>query len=383
MLQLDMGLDRDRFEPLVVFTQDGPILNFARQLGVPARVVPLRSAFFHSASAPLRLRSLGPFLRYYRRTVRLTVNLIEELKPDLVHLNTSVLVPAALGAKQTGTPVVWHVREPVGSNAIPRRWLIGRIQSLSDHIVTTSRYVARDYFGPKPVTVIHNALDNNYFRPGGEETRTRMRAELDLPDNAPVIGIIGAVQATKGHYFLVEAATRVVKIFPDVRFLVVAGGVGEDYSRTAKGSLKRLLALPRDNLDRMKRLVRELDLERHFVFSGFRMDIAEVITALDLLVFPSVIPEGFGRPLIEAMAMGCPIVATDLGPTLEVVGDHSAVLVRPGDVQELAEGLVEVLKDRKKAKRLGDNGRRRFCEQFEMKSMQFKLQRVYEQVLNR
>jgi len=113
------------------------------------------------------------------------------------------------------------------------------------------------------------------------------------------------------------------------------------------------------------------------------MDIAEVITALDLLVFPSVIPEGFGRPLIEAMAMGCPIVATDLGPTLEVVGDHSAVLVRPGDVQELAEGLVEVLKDRKKAKRLGDNGRRRFCEQFEMKSMQFKLQRVYEQVLNR
>ncbi|MDA2936683.1 glycosyltransferase [Acidobacteria bacterium AH-259-A15] len=121
MLQLAAALDRDRFEPLVVFTQEGPVLEFARQLGVSAQVVPMRSAFFYSTHVPIRLRSLWSFLRYYRRTVKMAENLVEKVKPDLVHLNTSVLVPAAVGTKQTGTPIVWHVREPAGPNPVLRR----------------------------------------------------------------------------------------------------------------------------------------------------------------------------------------------------------------------------------------------------------------------
>ncbi|MDA2936686.1 glycosyltransferase [Acidobacteria bacterium AH-259-A15] len=381
MLQLAAGLDRDRFEPLAVFTQEGPVLKYARELGVPARIVPMRSAFFYSTLAPLSLRTLWPFFRYYWRTVRLAKNLVEAVKPDLVHLNTSVLVPAAVGTKQTGTPIVWHVREPAGPNTILRHWHVARIQSLSDYIVTNSKYVARDYVGPKPVAVIHNALDKGRFSPGGDEVRKRVRAELDLPVEAPVVGIIGTAQAIKGHYFLVEAAPLVVKNTPGVRFLVVAGGVGEDYARTAKGRVKRLLGLPLDNLDRMRRLVRELGLNRHFVYSGFTTEIPEMIVAMDLLVFPSLVPEGFGRPLIEAMAMGCPVVATEIGPTREVVGDHSAVLVRPGDVQGLADAIVDVLRHPEKAKRLGDTGRCRFLKQFEMTSMQTKLRGVYHQVL--
>ena len=383
MLQLAAGLDHDRFEPVVVFTDDGPIGEFARDMNVPVEIVPMPSAFFYSTLAPLRARGLWSFVRYYRQSVARARDLVRRIEPDLVHLNTSVLVPVAVGVKQTGTPIVWHVREPPGPNPVLRRWLINQITSLSDHIIANSEYVGRDYAAHAPITVIHNALDNGCFSPRDSEVRERVRKELNLPVKAPVVGVLGAVQAIKGHYFLTKAAPFVVKNLPTVRFLVIAGGVGEDYAYTGKGRIKRLIGLPLDNLERMQGLIRKLRLDRHFVFSGFRSDIPEVIAAMDVLVFPSLVQEGFGRPLIEAMAMSCPIVATDIGPTREIVGEEAAVLVRPGDEQGLANALVDVLKDAGKAKRIGDAGRCRFLERFEMTAMQTKLQDVYQQVLSR
>ncbi|MDA2932742.1 glycosyltransferase family 4 protein [Acidobacteria bacterium AH-259-D05] len=381
MLQLAAGLDQDQFEPLVVFTEDGPMVEFAREMNVPIEIVRMPSAFFYSTLAPLSARRLWSFVRYYRQSVARARHLASRIKADLVHLNTSVLLPVAVGVKQTSTPIVWHLREPAGPNPVLRHWHANRITSLSEHIIASSEYVARDYVGRAPVTVIHNALDNGHFGPPSREVRERVRGEFNLAVNAPVVGVIGAVQAIKGHYFLTEAAPFVVKNLPAVRFLVIAGGVGEDYARTAKGRVKRLFDLPLDNLERMQRLVRQLGLDRHFVFAGFRRDIPEMIAAMDVLVFPSLVQEGFGRPLIEAMAMSCPVVATDIGPTREVVGEEAAVLVRPGDEQGLACALLDVLRDRGKAKRIGNAGRCRFLERFEMTAMQTKLRHVYEQVL--
>ena len=383
MLQLAAALNRDRFEAKVVFTQNGPIVDFARDLGVSAHVEPMRSVFSYGAHVPIRLRMLASFLPFFWQTLRATRELVRREKPDLVHLNTSVLVPAASGVRQTDTPIVWHVRELAGPNPVLRNWHIKRVKSLADHIIANSHFVARDYTGSKPVTVIHNALDKNRFTPRVSATRTQMRAELGLPEEAPVVGIIGAVQAIKGHYLLVDAALQVAKEVPNVRFLVIAGGVGREYVRSAKGRFKRLLGLPLDNMERMRRLIRRSELGEHFVFPGFRSDIPEVTSAMDLLVFPSLVPEGFGRPLIEAMAMGCPVVATDIGPTREVVGEDAALLVRPGDVPGLASAILRVLKDRKLAQQLGDAGRRRYLQHFEMEAMQARVEDVYAQVLGR
>ena len=80
--------------------------------------------------------------------------------------------------------------------------------------------------------------------------------------------------------------------------------------------------------------------------------------------------------------MACPVVATDIGPTREVVGEDTAILVTPGDVPELASAIARVLRDRGMAQRLGSAGRRRFLAHFEMREMLSKLQAVYERVLD-
>ena len=383
MLQLAAALDRERFDPTVVFTAQGPILEFAREMDIPVQVMHMPSAFMYSTHAPLRLRTLAPFVMHFRRTVATARRLVQRMQPDLVHLNTSVLVPVAIGVKQTRTPLVWHVREPAGPNRVLRRWHVNRIRSLSDHVIVNSHYVGRNFPAVDSVSVIHNAVDGRSFAPRDATARARARTQFGVPQDSPVVGIVGTVQTIKGHYFLVEAAASLVRQVPGVRFLIVAGGVSPAYARSWKGRLKNVLGMPLDSLEGMRRDIAQRGLEQHFVFTGFRSDIPVVMSAMDVLAFPSLVPEGFGRPLIEGMAMGLPVVATDIGPTREILGEGTGLLVRPDDPAELARALGRLVTDEELAGRMGDAGRRRFIAHFEMAPMIDRVEGVYEQVLSR
>lgn len=322
------------------------------------------------------------FVKNYMNTVRQAEELAGEFRPDLVHLNTSVLLPTAKGMKSTGVPIVWHVREVAGMSRVLSKWMNGQIQGLASHIVVNSAYVARDYIGAKPVTVVHNALEGSEFSPRSSKQKDTARKMLGLPLDAVVVGIIGGVQEVKGHFQFVDAALRVVQTQPKVKFLVVAGSVGESYAQTLTGRLKRVLGRPIDNMEALKRVVVRLGLADRFVFSGYRQDIPLVISAMDVLTHPPILPEGFGRPLIEGMAMECPVVTTDIGPTREIVGD-AAVLVRPADPVDLARGILTTLTDSGKACKMAKAGRARFLQHFEMRRMRSEIQEVYEQVLHR
>ena len=381
MLQLAAALDRERYAPMVVFTRPGPILDYAGELGVPTRVIRLRSAFFYSTHVPLRLRMLASFLYHFHPTMRTTETLVREEQPDLVHLNTSVLIPTAVGVRRTGVPLIWHVREVPGSNPLLRRWQTGVISRLANGIIATSGYVRRAFPPEAWVTVVHDALRREHYGIDAEVARSCIGAELGLPSAAPVVGMIGSVQPVKGHPLLVEAASRVVQQVPNVRFLIVAGGVGPEYARSWKGRLKRGLGMPLDNLDRMRRMIAARGLEQHFVFTGYRTDIPQVLSAMDVLAFLPQAPEGFGRPLIEAMAMGRPVVATDIGPSGEILGRGSGILVPVGDAEAVADGLCRLLSDAAARAEMGQIGRSRFLQCFEMSRHVAAVEAVYDQVL--
>jgi glycosyltransferase involved in cell wall biosynthesis len=381
MLQLVQRLDRGLFEPMVVFTQPGPILDFARQIGVPTCVVPLRSAFFYSAHVPIRLRMLVLFVLHFRPTVQRVQELVQCEQPALLHLNTSVLIPAAVGVKREGVPLVWHVREVPGPHPRLRRWQTGVISRLADCIVANSDFVRQAFPPDANVTVIHNALDLSRFCIDESKARTCIRGEFGLPSLAPVVGMIGSVQVVKGHDLLVQAARQVVQDVPHVRFLIVAGGVGAAYARSWKGRLKRAVDWPLDNLQRMRRQITAAGLQEHFVFTGYRSDIPEVMAAIDVLAFLPQAAEGFGRPLIEAMAMGRPVVATDIGPTREILGDNAGILVTPGDADQVASALTILLRDAALRQGLGEAGRQRVAARFALDKAVQAIHSLYSDVL--
>jgi glycosyltransferase involved in cell wall biosynthesis len=114
--------------------------------------------------------------------------------------------------------------------------------------------------------------------------------------------------------------------------------------------------------------------------TGFRTDIARVLAAGDVVVFPSLEPEGFGRPIIEAMALARPVVATDLGPSRELLGEHAGRLVAP-EPAALAGVLGELLASPELRARLGRAGRARVEARFSLDRQVARMAEVYREAL--
>lgn len=133
--------------------------------------------------------------------------------------------------------------------------------------------------------------------------------------------------------------------------------------------------------DALLRQTKTLGLENHVLFFGMRDDVPEIMSCSDLFVLPSV-NEGFGVVLLEAMAMKCPIVATNVGGVPEVVLDgETGILVPPKDSAQLAIGIIKLLKDSSLAKRLSDGGYQRLVTCFSIEDTVLKMERLYKELL--
>ncbi len=152
----------------------------------------------------------------------------------------------------------------------------------------------------------------------------------------------------KGQKFLVEAAAIVVREMPEARFLLI--GEGELH-------------------DALEHQIKHLHLAQHIVLTGFRADVLGVLKGLDLFVMSSV-TEGLGTALLDAMALGRPIVATRAGGILEVVlHGETGLLVPPRDAPALAAGILDLLRDPERRRRLAAAGLARVRDRFSVDRM--------------
>jgi glycosyltransferase involved in cell wall biosynthesis len=358
LLKLLAGLDAAEFAATAIFTEPGEILTFARELNVQARVVPTGGAFFYSAHARLGPRSVARFISSFPSAVQTARRTLRTTKPDLLHLNTSVLLAWAAAARREGVPVVWTVREVLGPNPWLRRWHARFIANHARCVVAISNAVSACFTGRLATRVkrVYNAVDLAEFARVLPESALAARAELGIGPASKIVMAIGSVQRAKGHWLLLDAFSRVTT--PDAHLVLVAGGVGVGYAASWRGRVKRIAGLPMDNLDALQRDVRRLDLTGRVHATGFRRDITRLLSAADVLAFASLEPEGFGRPIIEAMAMARTVVATDIGPSRELLGADAGRLVAP-DAASLAAALDDLLRSPDERERMGRAGRQR------------------------
>jgi glycosyltransferase involved in cell wall biosynthesis len=380
LLQIAERLDPATFAPKIIFSQPGPMIDLAQRAGVDTGVLPMTGAFMYGAQVPFRPRTLLPTLAAFRGTVAGARALLRSQRPDLVHLNTSALLPLGVAAEREGIPIVWHVREVVNPGTMVGRWLAGRISQMADHVIAASEYAAGGLPEGENLTVIHNAVDTAHFDPDrlqGAETRSR----LGIDASAVVVGILGSVQDVKGHFVLAGAAKHLVDRHPNLVFMVVGGGAPEGYGKTWKGRLKTALGVATDNEHRLRRVIDRDGTGQNFRFCGYQADVAPFVAAMDVVVSPNLAPEGFGRPLIEGMAMARPVVASDVGPSREILGDGTGMFCPPGDIDKLARAIDRLASDRDLAGRMGKSGRKRAVEGFGIDDHVRAVTRVYEQVL--
>lgn len=245
--------------------------------------------------------------------------------------------------------------------------LHGLVSRLSHRVVVLSDYVGRymasvGRVDPSRITRIYYGLPATHTAP--PEQGLRLRRELGVPPEAPVIATVGRLAEQKGLIYLLEAMAIVRERLPDARLLVV--GDAQD----GREGYKRELLRARE----------ALGLGESVIFTGNRDDVPAVMQACDLFAMAS-LWEGFGLVFLEAMAAARPVVATAVSAVPEVVRDGvTGLLVPPRDPKALAESMLALLGDRQRAGQMGVAGLRRLQEQFTEDAMVDSVERLYFQL---
>lgn len=273
---------------------------------------------------------------------------IRDYRPDVVHAQDAHAVSMAALALSYGAPtprpalvasrrVDFHLQRHSFS-----RWVYRQVDLFIAASGAIRDILVRDGIPATRIVVVHDGIDVSRAE---HITPIDMHQEYWLPHGVPVVVNIGALVDHKGQKYLVEAMAHVRRELPDAH-LVIFG----------EGELRETL----------ERQVHDLGLDKHVLLPGFREDVLALTRTADLFVMSS-ITEGLGSTVLDAMALGMAVVGTTAGGIPEAVVDgETGLLVPPADPAALAGAILQLLADRPLRARMGEAGRRRVAERFDV-----------------
>jgi glycosyltransferase involved in cell wall biosynthesis len=243
-----------------------------------------------------------------------------------------------------------------------------RALALADVVVSTSRDLTSSYhrssLPPNKLVQIPNGVDIALFHPPDGDMRREIRLQLDLPQSAQVVIFVGRVGYRKGADVLLQAWAKVLEQEPDA-WLVLVGPVGEDAPTPGVGmSVERMLS----------------DVPQILAL-GYRADVQNYLHAADVFVLPTRM-EGLPNALIEAMASGLPCIASDVGGNTDLIADkENGLLFADGNVGQLTNALLQLLRDHTQRRVLGYRARKSIQAGYSMDRVVKKYMELYHSLL--
>ena len=347
VVDLAIALHRKGHEVVVACSVGGELSGLLQEGGIPVRVLLGRL---------VKRRFSLAFARKLRK-------LIKGEGFDLVHAHVyasaSAAAVATLGQNvplvvtehSEGSWRTWRARQM-------SRWIYRRAK----HVVAVSSPIRRLLLDEYRVPPQHVILVPNAVTPNSGSTLRESPSLSDQWREGPLVGVVAQLKPEKGLSNFLEAAARVSRLLPDVRFLVVGDG-------PLRGELEGL--------------AEGLGVGRHVRFLGFRSDARALVELLDVLVVPS-LSEGAPLVVLEAMAAGIPVVASAVGGIPDQIRhEKEGLLVPPGDSTALGDALLGLLRNSARARRLGEAGRQRWTSEFSYATMVGRVEAVYRSALGR
>lgn len=380
-LYLIRQLDPKVYKPVAVFLADSRMREIFEENGIQTKIAKGLTYFSHTTGEHVHWKNPRGFLQItgFLPSVYRTRQLVKRVNPDIVHLNSSTLMPQLIGAKLAGASTVWQIREHIlgghlGLRRAFHRWA-GRL--FADRMVFILKSEAKRIGAFGKTHVVYNFVDFQMF-----DRNKRVQWRRDNPGRKKTVTLLGSVTPIKGVLEFVKAYPIVQKEVGDVRFWIVGPDGKDVLHRAQDGLLKKLKTRLKGNLAYVKQ-VHEY-VAKHcnggVVFLGVSEDVPGILAQTDVVAFPSTAPH-FARPVIEAGAMGIPVVASDIeGPDELVVHGKTGFLCQPGDHQALAEALVQLLRDSELADQMGQKGWERAKAIFEAKKNSDAMVKIYEEL---
>lgn len=356
LLYILKDIDRKKFIPVTVLTENGPLAERLRNMGIKIYMTPL-----------VNIKKKEPISAFfYFKTVLRLARIIKSEKVSLIHCNMYTSNQyATLAGFFTGVPLLCHIR-----NIIGRTCYYNNLLFLTKILIANSKATEQSYRkylkDAQKSKVIYNSVllnENN-----SAVSSSVFRQKYGIAKNAFLIGYIGQIQEVKGIHFLIEAVSCIAKSYPCIRLFVA----GDD-----------TLSKQSEYFPCLKKMCTTLNLNHIVIWGGFVNDTSALYSAIDVLVLPSTY-EPFGRVLIEAMAAGKPVISTRVGGIPEVVEDGiTGLLVPPEDPKALAKAIAELIDNPALARRFGEKGRERVEKYFNAKTNTRQLERIYNQIIER
>ena len=326
------GLADGRYEPIVVVHEDGPLTAHLKARSIPVEMLPLRvyagerpNAFAIGAGMLRNISPLTGFLRHHAI--------------DIVHANDLRMnLTWSATTRLTGRPFVWHQRTlPYSSSAL---W--HGIELLSDHIIYISEAVSKAIPATRrtPTSIIPNPVGLPQALPSRAAAKCAIAKEFGFDPMTRIIGLVGRIVQWKRPDVFVRSGACLARRAPDLSLAFVIIGHDEE-----------------EKIPELRDLAISLGIGEQVYFAGFRHPIEQWILGLDLLTATSE-REPFGRTLIEAMALGTPVVASRSLGHIEIIdNERTGVLVPPNDPGAFAAAAHRILNDGEFAAALAAEGR--------------------------
>jgi len=297
-------------------------------------------------------KSLFTVLKMISRLERI----IKDERIDIVHARSRVpAIIAFFATRRTDASFITTAHGYYSTHILSRVMAWGRFVIVASSIV--GRHMIEDFGVPRErIRFIPRGVDLEKFKFNPID-ESRQKSEYR-------IGVVGRITPIKGHAFFLQAIARVARMFPKVKVLIVGD------APKAKPEYK----------ENLKALIRKLNIERLVEFLGSRHDIPEIMSELDLLVLSSVGQEAFGRVIIEAGASGVPVISGRIGGAVDIIEDgKTGILVKPGDIIEMVDSIMKLLKDRSLARALAIRARKKVEAEYSLTRMAEDTIKVYEE----
>ncbi len=346
LLSIIKNLNKERYNPYVCCFYRGKLANEIESLGIKIYDFQVKSKFDFSV-----------FIKLYF--------LLKKEKPQILHTHLfhATILGRIVGVL-AGIPVIISTQHYSSGFHGRIGMVLEKITSHFAHRIIAVSNSAKEFcvnqegILAKKIQVIYNGIEVN--------TALEKKENLDLKkkfglNGNIIVGCVGRFVKIKGYEYLLYAAPEIVKYFPDVKFILLG-----------YGPLKY----------KLKKLADALSISDRVVFLGPDIEVNDILSILDVYVLPS-LSEGLSITLLEAMSIGIPVIATAAGGNSEVIiHDESGILISPRDYKALAGAVINLIGNNEKAKRLGNNGRLRVVELFNIKENVRKTELLYEELVD-
>jgi glycosyltransferase involved in cell wall biosynthesis len=306
--------------------------------------------------------------------------LMRQHQYDAVHVHTPIAsVLGRIAAKLAGVKRIIYTAHgfPFHDQSSPGQYrfyfTIEKLSAkLTDLILTQSYedFTTAQKSGlcsPHKVRHLGNGVDINRFdsRHLNLDHQTQLRHSLGIPENAnPIIGMVGRLNRRKGSGYLIEAVAQLRSKFPNLHILIIGGQLSSDPDPFQVELVER---------------IQVLGLENHVTLTGYRSDIPELLGLLDIFTLPTFNHEGLPRSILEAMAMGLPVVTTDIRGCREaVIEGQTGFIVPPQNTDQLSAALEKIMADPALAESLSQASRQRVETEYDEQLVFQRLQTAYQ-----